>query len=72
MAARILITEGEQPLTMLLRYNFEVEDYEVDVAERGHDAEIKLREVVLASLFSSVNIARAFRNRIVPAPALPS
>jgi two-component system phosphate regulon response regulator PhoB len=44
MAARILIVEDEEALTMLLRYNFEVEGYEVDVAGRGDDAEIKLRE----------------------------
>jgi two-component system phosphate regulon response regulator PhoB len=44
MAARILIVEDEQPLTMLLRYNLEAEGYEVDAAERGDEAEVKLKE----------------------------
>ena len=44
MAARILIVEDEEPLTLLLRYNLEAEGYEVDIAARGDDAEIKLKE----------------------------
>jgi two-component system phosphate regulon response regulator PhoB len=44
MAARILIVEDEQPLTLLLRYNLEAEGYEVDAAARGDEAEVKLRE----------------------------
>jgi len=44
MGARILIVEDEEPLTLLLRYNLEAEGYEVDVAARGDDAEIKLKE----------------------------
>jgi two-component system, OmpR family, phosphate regulon response regulator PhoB len=42
--ARILIVEDEEPLTLLLRYNLEAEGYEVDIAARGDDAEIKLKE----------------------------
>jgi two-component system, OmpR family, phosphate regulon response regulator PhoB len=44
VAARILIVEDEEPLTLLLRYNLEAEGYEVDIAARGDDAEIKLKE----------------------------
>ncbi len=42
----ILVVEDEEPLSMLLRYNFEAEGYEVDVAARGDDAELRLRERV--------------------------
>src|SRR5712692_8005034 len=42
--ARILIVEDEEPLTLLLRYNLEAEGYRVDVAARGDDAEIRLKE----------------------------
>lgn len=44
MAARILIVEDEEPLTLLLRYNLEAEGYEVDAAARGDDAQLRLQE----------------------------
>jgi two-component system, OmpR family, phosphate regulon response regulator PhoB len=44
VTARILIVEDEEPLTLLLRYNLEAEGYEVEIAARGDDAEIKLKE----------------------------
>ena len=44
MTARILIVEDEEPLTVLLRYNLEAEGFEVEVALRGDQAEIRLRE----------------------------
>jgi two-component system, OmpR family, phosphate regulon response regulator PhoB len=44
MPARILIVEDEEPLTLLLRYNLEAEGYQVDVAARGDDAEIRIQE----------------------------
>ena len=44
MAARILIVEDEEPLTLLLRYNLEAEGYEVDTAARGDEGDIKLKE----------------------------
>ena len=43
-AARILIVEDEEPLTMLLRYNLEAEGYEVDSVARGDEADVRLRE----------------------------
>jgi two-component system phosphate regulon response regulator PhoB len=42
----ILIVEDEEPLTLLLRYNFEAEGYEVEAASRGDEADIRLRERV--------------------------
>jgi two-component system phosphate regulon response regulator PhoB len=44
MAARVLIVEDEEPLTLLLRYNLEAEGYEVEAAGRGDEAEVKLKE----------------------------
>ena len=44
MAARVLIVEDEEPLSLLLRYNLEAEGYEVDVSARGDEAEVKLKE----------------------------
>lgn len=46
MAAKILIVEDEEPLTLLLRYNLEAEGYEIDAVARGDDAETRLRERV--------------------------
>ena len=46
MTARILIVEDEEPLTLLLRYNLEAQGYAVDVAARGDEAEVKLKEAV--------------------------
>jgi two-component system phosphate regulon response regulator PhoB len=43
-AARILIVEDEEPLTLLLRYNLEAEGYAVDSVARGDEAETRLRE----------------------------
>lgn len=44
MAARILIIEDEEPLTLLLRYNLEAEGYAVDSAMRGDDGDLRLKE----------------------------
>jgi two-component system phosphate regulon response regulator PhoB len=41
---RILIVEDEEPLALLLTYNLEAEGYDVDVVNRGDDAEIRLLE----------------------------
>src|SRR5947209_20060758 len=71
MAARILIVEDEEPLTMLLRYNLEAAGYTVDSAARGDEAELKLREstpdlVVLDWMLpavSGIEICRRLRAR---------
>ncbi|MEW6256158.1 MAG: phosphate regulon transcriptional regulator PhoB [Pseudomonadota bacterium] len=46
MAARILIIEDEEALSLLLRYNLESEGYAVDTVIRGDEAETRLRESV--------------------------
>ncbi len=46
MSARILIVEDEEALTTLLRYNLEAEDFQVDTAARGDDADTMLKEKV--------------------------
>ena len=75
MAARILIVEDEEPLTMLLRYNLEAAGYTVDSAARGDEAELKLREsppdlVVLDWMLPAVSgIELCRRLRAQPATA---
>ena len=46
MAARprILVAEDEEALALLLRYNLEAEGWTVNVAERGDEAELAIRE----------------------------
>ena len=71
MGARILIVEDEEPLTLLLRYNLEAEGYQVDVAARGDEAEIRLKEsppdlVVLDWMLpgiSGIELCRRLRSR---------
>ncbi|MES2907403.1 MAG: phosphate regulon transcriptional regulator PhoB [Pseudomonadota bacterium] len=41
---RILIVEDDEPLSVLLRYNLEVEGFETEVIMRGDDAEIRCKE----------------------------
>ncbi len=45
MNARILIVEDEEPLTILLRYNFEAEGFTVETAARGDEADTRLKEM---------------------------
>jgi two-component system phosphate regulon response regulator PhoB len=67
----ILVVEDEEPLSMLLRYNLEAEGYAVDVATRGDDAELRLRErvpdlVVLDWMLpglSGIELCRRVRSR---------
>ena len=40
----ILVVEDEASLSLLLQYNLEAEGYTVDIADRGDEAELKLRE----------------------------
>jgi two-component system phosphate regulon response regulator PhoB len=46
MVARILIVEDEEPLSLLLRYNLEAENYLVETVARGDDADTWLQEQV--------------------------
>jgi two-component system, OmpR family, phosphate regulon response regulator PhoB len=72
MTARILIVEDEEPLTVLLRYNLEAEGFDVEVALRGDQAEIRLREevpdlVVLDWMLpglSGIELCRRLRARV--------
>jgi len=71
MTARILIVEDEQPLTLLLRYNLEAEGYEVDIAARGDEGDVMLKESLpdLAVIdwmlpgLSGIELIRRLRNR---------
>jgi two-component system phosphate regulon response regulator PhoB len=72
MSARILIVEDEEALTMLLRYNFEAEGYEVDSVARGDEAETRLKEktpdlIVLDWMLpgiSGIELCRRLRARV--------
>src|SRR5690606_17239126 len=46
MKPRVMIVEDEQALNLLLRYNLESEGFDVDIVERGDDAEVRIRESV--------------------------
>lgn len=71
MAARILIIEDEEPLTLLLRYNLESEGYSVENVGRGDEAETRLRESVpdlvildwMLPGLSGIELCRRLRSR---------
>jgi two-component system phosphate regulon response regulator PhoB len=71
MKPRILIVEDEQALNLLLRYNLESEGFEVEIVERGDDAETRIAEtapdlVVLDWMLpgvSGIEICRRLRAR---------
>src|SRR3982751_5028379 len=46
MSARILVGEDEEALTTLLRYNLDVEGYDVETLGHGDDADTRLKEHV--------------------------
>ncbi len=71
MPTSVLIVEDEESLGVLLRYNLEAEGYEVDLIERGDEAEIALKERqpdlllldwMLPGL-SGIELCRRLRNR---------
>jgi two-component system, OmpR family, phosphate regulon response regulator PhoB len=43
-SARVLIVEDEASLGVMLRYNLEAAQYQVDIADRGDEAEIRISE----------------------------
>ena len=71
MKPRVLIVEDEQALNLLLRYNLESEGFEVDVVDRGDEAEIRIQESVPDLLIldwmlpgvSGIEICRRLRAR---------
>ena len=46
MAPKVMVIEDEESLALLLRYNLEAEDYEVETIMRGDEAEARLRETL--------------------------
>jgi len=70
-APRIMVVEDEDALGLLLRYNFEAEGYEVEVIERGDEAELRLREAVpdllvldwMVPAVSGIELCRRLRQR---------
>jgi len=70
-APRIMVVEDEEALGVLLRYNLEAEGYEVEVVERGDEAELRLREVVpdllvldwMVPAVSGIELCRRIRQR---------
>ncbi len=46
MHLKVMVVEDEEALSELLRYNLEAEGYEVEVVDRGDDAELRLRESI--------------------------
>ncbi|MBS3649981.1 phosphate regulon transcriptional regulator PhoB [Pseudaminobacter sp. 19-2017] len=46
IAPKVMVVEDEEPLGVLLRYNLEAEGYQVEVIQRGDEAELRLQENV--------------------------
>src|ERR687887_18697 len=46
IAPKIMVVEDEEPLCVLLKYNLEAEGYQVEIVNRGDEAEIRLQENV--------------------------
>jgi two-component system phosphate regulon response regulator PhoB len=71
MGAHILIVEDEEPLAVLLRYNFEKEGYEVETVARGDEADTRLQERIPDLLvldwmlpgLSGIELCRRLRTR---------
>ncbi len=70
-APRIMVVEDEDALGVLLRYNLEAEGYEVEVIERGDEAELRLQEAVpdllvldwMVPAISGIELCRRLRQR---------
>jgi two-component system phosphate regulon response regulator PhoB len=45
-APKIMVVEDEEPLCVLLKYNLEAEGYQVEVVNRGDEAELRLQETL--------------------------
>jgi two-component system phosphate regulon response regulator PhoB len=71
MKPRVMIVEDEQALNLLLRYNLESEGFDVDIVDRGDEAETRIREnipdlVILDWMLpgvSGIEICRRLRAR---------
>jgi two-component system phosphate regulon response regulator PhoB len=70
-APRIMVVEDEDALGVLLRYNLEAEGYDVEVIERGDEAELRLQEAVpdllvldwMVPAVSGIELCRRLRQR---------
>jgi two-component system phosphate regulon response regulator PhoB len=71
MKPRVMIVEDEQALNLLLRYNLESEGFDVDIVDRGDEAETRVAEsmpdlVILDWMLpgvSGIEICRRLRAR---------
>ena len=71
IAPKIMVVEDEEPLCVLLRYNLEAEGYQVEVVNRGDEAELRLQENVpdllvldwMVPAISGIELCRRLRMR---------
>jgi len=71
IAPKIMVVEDEEPLCELLRYNLEAEGYQVEIVNRGDEAEIRLQENVpdllvldwMVPAISGIELCRRLRMR---------
>ena len=71
IAPKIMVVEDEESLGVLLRYTLENEGYQVEVIERGDEAELRLRESVpdllvldwMMPMVSGIELCRRLRIR---------
>jgi two-component system phosphate regulon response regulator PhoB len=71
IAPKIMVVEDEEPLCVLLRYNLEAEGYQVEVINRGDEAELRLHENVpdllvldwMVPAVSGIELCRRLRMR---------
>jgi two-component system, OmpR family, phosphate regulon response regulator PhoB len=71
IAPKIMVVEDEEPLGVLLRYNLEAEGYQVEIVERGDEAEIRLQEHIpdllvldwMVPALSGIELCRRLRMR---------
>ncbi|OQM76203.1 phosphate regulon transcriptional regulator PhoB [Manganibacter manganicus] len=71
IAPRVMVVEDEESLGVLLRYNLEAEGYQVEIATRGDEAEMRLQEHVpdllvldwMVPAVSGIELCRRIRMR---------
>ena len=71
IAPKIMVVEDEEPLCVLLRYNLEAEGYQVEIVNRGDEAELRLQENVpdllvldwMVPAISGIELCRRLRMR---------
>ncbi len=71
IAPKVMVVEDEEPLCVLLKYNLEAEGYQVEVVNRGDEAELRLQENVpdllvldwMVPAVSGIELCRRLRMR---------